>query len=72
MVRETKAVENSPNPAGSRFLASNNWLAKKSRDESAPLKKRGDIPKNTFFNEYFICTTSKVFYFISLYPRTHQ
>ena len=72
MVRETKAVEKIPNPAGARFLASNNWLPKKRTDESAPLKKRGYIPTKIFFNEYLFCTTTKVFYFLSLYPRTHQ
>ena len=63
MVRETKAVEKIPNPAGARFLASNNWLPKKRTDESAPLKKRGYIPTKIFFTEYFICTAIKVFLF---------
>ena len=72
IVIETKAVENSPKPSGARFLANNNWLAKKRIDESAPPKKSGYTPTKIFFNEYLICVTTKVFYFLSLYPRTHQ
>ena len=51
IVIETKAVENSPKPLGERFLANNNWQAKKRIDESAPKKKSGYAPAKIFFNE---------------------